>query len=70
MGGKNSTFNFKTIFFYKTSEIHKLNKRLEKIDGAIKNGQSRDTGNIGHTRHKTQDKQDIIIIKITYLVTY
>ena len=23
---------------------------LEKTEGAIKNGQSRDTGNIGHTR--------------------
>jgi hypothetical protein len=40
-------FNIKKFFFYKTSEIHKLNKRLENIDGAIKNGQSRDTGNIG-----------------------
>jgi len=25
---------------------------LEKIVGAIKNGQTRDTGNIGHTRHR------------------
>ena len=27
---------------------------LEKTEGAIKNGQSRDTGNIEHTRHMTQ----------------
>ena len=29
---------------------------LEKTEGAIKNGQSRsrDTGNIGYTRHKTK----------------
>jgi hypothetical protein len=26
---------------------------LEKTAGAIKNGQSRDNGNIGHTRHRT-----------------
>ena len=26
---------------------------LEKTEGAIKNGLSRDTGNVGHTRHKT-----------------
>jgi hypothetical protein len=25
-----------------------------KIEGAIKNEQSRDTGNTGHTRHKTK----------------
>jgi len=27
---------------------------LEKTEGAIKNGQSRDTGNIGNTRHRTK----------------
>jgi len=27
---------------------------LEKTEGAIKNEQSRDTGNIGHTRHRTK----------------
>jgi hypothetical protein len=27
---------------------------LEKTEGAIKNGQSRETGNIGHTRHRTK----------------
>ena len=26
---------------------------LEKTEGTIKNGQSRDTGNVGHTRHRT-----------------
>jgi hypothetical protein len=26
----------------------------EKTDGAMKNGQSRDTGNIGYTRHRTK----------------
>ena len=31
---------------------------LEKTAGAIKNGQSRDTGKIGHTRHVyDEDKQ-------------
>jgi hypothetical protein len=28
-------------------------KKLEKTEGAIKNVQSRDTDNIGHTRHRT-----------------
>ena len=30
---------------------------LEKTEGAIKNGQSRETGNIGHTRHRTNKYQ-------------
>ena len=30
------------------------NKRLKKSEGAIKNEQSRETGNIGHTRHMTK----------------
>ena len=29
---------------------------LEKTEKAIKNGQSRDTGNIGHTKHKKTNK--------------
>jgi hypothetical protein len=29
-------------------------QRLEKTEGAIKNGQFRDTGNIGYTRHRTK----------------
>ena len=32
---------------------------LEKTEGAIKNGQSRETGNIGFTRHKTKTKKAI-----------
>ena len=31
--------------------------RLRKTEGAIKNGQSIDTGNIGHTRHRTKIKK-------------
>jgi hypothetical protein len=27
---------------------------LEKTEEAIKNGQSKDTGNIGHTKHRTK----------------
>jgi hypothetical protein len=30
---------------------------LEKAEGAIKNGQSRDTGNIGGTRRRAKTKQ-------------
>ena len=29
----------------------------EKTKGAIQNEQSRDTGNIGHTRHRTNKRQ-------------
>jgi len=31
---------------------------LEDTEGAIKNGQSRETGNIGYTRHKMKTKQN------------
>ena len=30
---------------------------LEKTEGPTKNGQSRDTDNIGHTRHRTNKRQ-------------
>ena len=30
---------------------------LEKTEGTIKNGQFRETGNIGFTRHKTKTKK-------------
>ena len=33
-------------------------QRVEKTQGQIKNGQSRDTGNIGCTRHRTKTKQN------------
>jgi hypothetical protein len=33
-------------------------KRLEKTQGQIKNGQSRDTGNIGYTRHRTKVREN------------
>jgi hypothetical protein len=29
---------------------------LENTEGAIKNGQPKETGNIAYTRHKTQDE--------------
>jgi len=31
---------------------------LEKTEGEIKNGQSRETRNIGYTRHKMEKKQN------------
>ena len=34
-----------------------LNKRLEKTEGAIMNGQHRETGNSEHTRHKKKTKK-------------
>jgi hypothetical protein len=33
-------------------------QRLEKIKGAIKNGQSRETANIGYTRHRTKVREN------------
>jgi hypothetical protein len=33
-------------------------KRLEKTQGQIKNGQSRDTGRIGYTRHRTKVREN------------
>jgi hypothetical protein len=33
-------------------------QRLEKTKGAIKNEQSGDTGNIGHTRHRTKVREN------------
>jgi len=43
---------------------------LMKIEGAIKNGQSRETGNIGHTEHRkktnTAKTQQIIYFLIKY----
>ena len=38
----------RVLFWNLTSSISQLNKRLRKPKGAIKNRQSRDTGNIGH----------------------
>jgi hypothetical protein len=37
-----------------TLGIQDTGQRLEKTKGAIKNGQSRETGNIGYTRHRTK----------------
>jgi hypothetical protein len=34
--------------------IIRIKKTLEKTEGAIKNGQSRETGEIGYTKHKTK----------------
>ena len=37
-----------------SNHLSSINKTLEKTEGAIKNGQSRDIGNIGQTIHKTK----------------
>jgi hypothetical protein len=40
---------------------------LEKTKGAIKSGQSRETGNIGHTRRiQTKQKHNIIFVGHDY----
>jgi hypothetical protein len=33
-------------------------QRLEKTKGTIKNGQPRDTGNIGYTSHRTKVREN------------
>ena len=33
-------------------------QRLEKTQGQIKNGQTRDTGNIGYTRYRTKVREN------------
>ena len=33
-------------------------ERLEKTKGKINNGQSRDTGNFGYTRHRTKVREN------------
>ena len=33
-------------------------ERLEKTEMAIKNGQSKETGNIGYTRHRTKVREN------------
>jgi len=40
---------------YKERENH-AKLTLENTEGAIKNGQSRETGNIGYTRRRQQNK--------------
>ena len=45
------------FLFFNLSKFDRYAKQtLEKTEGAIKNGQSRETGNIGYTRRK-QTKQ-------------
>ena len=39
-------------------EHYNLNKRSRKPKRAIKNGQTRDTGNIGYTRYRTETNKD------------
>jgi hypothetical protein len=47
--------NPKTLTILGTQDTE---QRLEKTKGAIKNGQSRDSGNIGHTRHRTKIREN------------
>jgi len=45
-------------------------KTLEKTDGAIKNGKSRETDNIGYTRRrKTKQKHNTICVEHHYTQT-
>jgi hypothetical protein len=48
--------NYTTYIYGKCIWIRYCKYLLEKTVGAIKNGQSRKTGNIGHARHKTKTK--------------
>ena len=41
-----------------TLGIQDTGQRLEKTKGAIKNGQCRETGNTGYTRHRTKVREN------------
>jgi hypothetical protein len=41
-----------------TLRTQNTGRRLEKTKGAIKNGQSRDTANIGNTKHGTKVREN------------
>jgi hypothetical protein len=38
-------------------QINVEENRMDNQEWTIKNGQSRETGNIGYTRHRTKNKQ-------------
>jgi hypothetical protein len=40
------------LFLFPDRRPFTCRKTLEKTEGTIKNGQSRETGNIGHRRHR------------------
>jgi hypothetical protein len=40
-----------------TFDTQDTGQKLEKAEGAMKNGQHRDTSNIGHTRHRTKVRE-------------
>jgi ribosomal protein S6 len=45
------------LLFFNTRSTDTIKKTLEKTRGAIKNGQPRDTSNIGHRRHMMKTKK-------------
>ena len=42
------------MIFLKYFQINIREKNIRETEGAIKNGQSRKTGYMGHTRHRTK----------------
>jgi hypothetical protein len=42
----------------KNPKVYGFEITFEKTEGEINNGQSRDTGNIGHIRHRTKTKKN------------
>jgi hypothetical protein len=42
----------------KNPKVYGFEITFEKTEGEINNGQSRDTGNIGHIRHRTKTKHN------------
>ena len=53
--GKSRVGNPETLVTLATQDT---GQRLEKTQGQIKNGQSRDTGNIGYTRQRTKVREN------------
>jgi hypothetical protein len=52
-----------------TLGTHDTDERLEKTEGAIKNGQSKETSNIGYTWHKTKTNQTKNITHVVHHYT-
>ena len=49
-----AVFVSRLLMYQNNIDNHGRLKTLEKTEGAIKNVQSKDTDNIGHTRHRTK----------------
>ena len=52
-----SFYQILEMFFNFITQIYTNNQPFKKTEGATKNGQASETGNIGRTRHRTNKRQ-------------